>query len=124
MNIGSRIAAALVLITLCEPAAAHGMQGAFAPFFWGGLGVGIVAGAWCGWGAYHPGVGLGWAFGSFVAVTVGWAGFAGMWAEGLLASLLIVPIFGGLPLAITFIVMYGVLTVLRERFGKKRADES
>ena len=112
--------AVILLSSVAGPAAAHGMGGVFEQHFWSGLAVGVAIGVWTGFRGSHPGLGLVWAFGLAFAVLLGWLAIAeGISWDGILFVLLGLPLFSGLPLAITFFIAYGACVVVTERWRQQ-----
>jgi hypothetical protein len=112
-------AAALVKDVRVDHSRRHILVAIFAPTAWGGLAIGLAAGAWTGYKGGHPGEGLAWGIGLLLLALFAWVALEGVLFLGLF-FLFLIPFLGAIPLAIGYLLTYALATMLKD-FIEKRA---
>ena len=118
MRLAANFLAVATLLLASDVAFAFNEEAIFAPTAWGGLAIGLVAGAWTGYKGSHPGEGLAWGIGLLFLALFTWVALEGELFWGLF-FLLLVPFLGAIPLAIGYLLTYTLGAMLKDFIEKK-----
>ena len=82
-----------------------------------GIGLGALAGLYCGYRGFSHGVGVGGALLLLYAAMVAVAGFQGELLNGAFLSIYIIPLVGLLPLTMVYFITYALVAGLQRHFA-------
>lgn len=82
-----------------------------------GIGLGALAGLYCGYRGFSHGAGIGAALLLLYVAMVAVAGFQGELLAGALFSIYIIPLVGLLPVAMVYFITHAVVAGLKRQFA-------